>query len=149
MLSPQKAADLAGVSRKTILDHIKSMKLHAIRDNRNRWQISEEDFEAWLKSRSRAKKPDTTTEPPLVVSPKSNSEGIELAVTRKELEMLRFQLSEKTQRADQLQSTLDGLQAELRTERQRAAQERKQLIDAITEAQRPRTLIERVFGKKD
>lgn len=46
-LTPEQAAKLANVSRWTILRAIKSQRLKAIRDNRNRWQIRNEDLEAW------------------------------------------------------------------------------------------------------
>ena len=46
-LSPEQAAQLAEVSRWTILRAIKSQRLQARRDNRNRWQISPHDLEAW------------------------------------------------------------------------------------------------------
>jgi excisionase family DNA binding protein len=46
-LTPEQAAQLAKVSRWTILRAIKSHKLQARRDNRNRWQISPHDLAAW------------------------------------------------------------------------------------------------------
>lgn len=46
-LSPAQAAQVAGVSRWTILRAIKSQQLQALRDNRNNWQISRQDLETW------------------------------------------------------------------------------------------------------
>ena len=46
-LTPEQAAQLAKVSRWTILRAIKSQRLQAKRDNRNRWHISPNDLEAW------------------------------------------------------------------------------------------------------
>lgn len=47
MLTPAKAAQIAQVSRTTIMNAIKSSDLHAVRDNKNRWQINESDLKAW------------------------------------------------------------------------------------------------------
>lgn len=46
-LTPEQAAQLANVSRWTILRAIKSQRLQARRDNRNRWQITLQDLETW------------------------------------------------------------------------------------------------------
>lgn len=62
MLSPQKSAERAGVSRKTVMDQIHSGKLKAARNNLNRWQIAPEDLEAWLSDRVPARKTDTITD---------------------------------------------------------------------------------------
>ena len=62
MLSPQKAAERAGVSRKTIMDNIHAGKLKAARNNLNRWQITPEDLQAWLAYRVPTNKTDTTTD---------------------------------------------------------------------------------------
>lgn len=62
VLSPQKAAERAGVSRKTIMDQIHAGKLKAARNNLNRWQIAPEDLEAWLSDRVPARKTDTITD---------------------------------------------------------------------------------------
>ena len=46
-MSPAQAAQAANVSRWTILRAIKSQQLQARRDNRNNWQISAADLDAW------------------------------------------------------------------------------------------------------
>lgn len=46
-MSPAQAAQSAGVSRWAVLRAIKSQRLKAIRDNRNNWLISSDDFAAW------------------------------------------------------------------------------------------------------
>lgn len=51
MVSPQKAADRAGVSRRTVMVAIEGFKLKAIRDNRNRWQIDPDDLSRWIDER--------------------------------------------------------------------------------------------------
>ena len=46
-LSPAHAAQLAKVSRRTIMRAIEARELLAFRDNRNRWQISRQELENW------------------------------------------------------------------------------------------------------
>lgn len=51
-LTPQQAAERAGVSRGTIMNAIKDNGLSAFRDNRNRWQIPIEELSKWMSERS-------------------------------------------------------------------------------------------------
>lgn len=46
-LSPAHAAQLAKVSRRTIMRAIEAGELPAFRDNRNRWQIIRQELENW------------------------------------------------------------------------------------------------------
>lgn len=46
-MSPAQAAQVAGVSRWSILRAIKSLKLKAKRDNRNGWRIAPDDLAEW------------------------------------------------------------------------------------------------------
>ena len=62
MHSPQKAAGIAGVSRKTVMDAINAKKLNATRNNRNHWVISEDDLKAWMDSRGVKPMPDTPSD---------------------------------------------------------------------------------------
>jgi hypothetical protein len=61
MYSPQKSAEIAGVSRKTVMDAINAQKLKSKRNNRNYWVISEVDLKAWMDSRRVKLKPDTSS----------------------------------------------------------------------------------------
>jgi len=47
-MSPAKAAQVADVSRWTIMRAIKSSDLQAFRDNKNQWRIKTDDLNAWL-----------------------------------------------------------------------------------------------------
>lgn len=47
-LTPQQASDRANVSRGTIMNAIKNGSLIALRDNRNRWQIDDNELLKWL-----------------------------------------------------------------------------------------------------
>lgn len=51
-LTPQQAATRANVSRGTIMNAIKDGNLSAMRDNRNRWQISADQLAKWLSDRT-------------------------------------------------------------------------------------------------
>lgn len=51
-LTPQQAAEHAGVSRGTVMNAIKDSSLSAFRDNRNRWQIPIEELSKWMSERS-------------------------------------------------------------------------------------------------
>jgi len=46
-LSPAQAAQVADVSRWTIMRAVKSGDLLAFRDNKNQWRIKEDDLDAW------------------------------------------------------------------------------------------------------
>lgn len=47
-MSPGQAAQMANVSRWTIMRAIKSHDLQASRDNRNQWRITADALEAWI-----------------------------------------------------------------------------------------------------
>jgi len=61
--SPQKAAGIAGVSRKTVMAAINGRKLKAKRNNRDYWIISKVDLKTWVDSiRVKANKDDIKAE---------------------------------------------------------------------------------------
>jgi excisionase family DNA binding protein len=47
LMSPAQAAQVANVSRRTIMRAIERHELKASRDNRNRWKIDRSDFDIW------------------------------------------------------------------------------------------------------
>jgi len=51
-LSPAQAAQVADVSRWTIMRAIKSGDLQAFRDNKNQWRIKSDDLNIWLDAHS-------------------------------------------------------------------------------------------------
>lgn len=51
MLTPQQAADKVGVSRTTIMNALQDRVLHGVKNNRNRWQITDEDLSKWMSGR--------------------------------------------------------------------------------------------------
>lgn len=59
-MSPAQAAQVASVSRWTIMRAINSQELQAIRDNRNQWRIAHDDLDRWRASTVRTE-PDLHT----------------------------------------------------------------------------------------
>lgn len=96
-LTPEQAAQLAKVSRWTILRAIKSQRLKAIRDNRNRWHISPKDLDAWSAHTVQAQK-----NAPLAPDPAQADET----------PALRAALAAETARADAAERARDKAEAD-------------------------------------
>ena len=94
MLSPQKAADQAQVSRKTIMDQIHAGKLNATRNNHNRWQIAPEDLDAWLSDRAPVRKTEATTNTYSDILKKLEQDNVTLKVSLEATERLVAELRE-------------------------------------------------------
>ena len=107
MFSPQKAANKAGVSRRTVMNAIVNMQLPAHRNNRNHWSIRPTDLANWIHEREKSK-----PEPPTV----SASETSVLASTpTQELDLLKSQLtlSFTEQRLEAAEQANEELRAEV------------------------------------
>jgi excisionase family DNA binding protein len=87
-MSPAQAAQVAGVSRWTIMRAIKAQDLQATRDNRNQWRISAESLKAWRTSTVRTPEESHTTHTQNLVSE------------------LRMKLAAETSRADVAEAML-------------------------------------------
>lgn len=122
MLTPQKAADKAGVSRKTIMDAITAGKINAKRDNRNRWQIEEPDLQRWMDSREIRPQPKP-------ISDTNTVRSVEVAVLEERL------LSSEKQITIYLQQLED------------AKAEKARLLTLLEDAQRKRGWMEVLFGR--
>ena len=113
MLSPQAAAKKAKVSRKTIMNHILSMKLPATRNNENNWVIRPADLSNWMSERNPRRysgiiaTTNESTTPVAMVNPTSEQEVAllkatmllehtqkELLITKEDQERLRAEVSE-------------------------------------------------------
>jgi len=121
--SPQKAADIAGVSRTTIMSAIKSGKLLSKRNNRGHHRIGPEELNRWMEGRGGRRQTDTAT----ATTTKTDTEAA----------VLREQLKASLKDADNLRELL---------ERERA--EKTELFDLLKEAQRRRGLREILTGKR-
>jgi excisionase family DNA binding protein len=93
MLTPQKAASQARVSRGTIMNAIKNGSLVAFRDNKNRWQIRPEELSKWLSSRT-GNIPDNATQFVISEKPSSDENSIRLAVLEAELKNKDLRISD-------------------------------------------------------
>lgn len=95
-MSPAQAAQVADVSRWTIMRAIKSGDLQAFRDNKNQWRIKTDDLNAWLSAQcAHTVQEEVDTHPvhtPAHLDPISQ-DTLELARVKAELE------AEKTLRA--------------------------------------------------
>lgn len=137
MVSPQQAADRAGVSRRTIMVAIEGKSLKAHRNNRNHWQIAPEDLEAWIDGRGGKPAPappevsDTRTEPTVEVA------------------RLTEQLKSAEDRIADLEARLEKQDADFRERLARRDADYQQAMDLLKEAQRPRGLLEWLRGSKD
>jgi excisionase family DNA binding protein len=89
-MSPAQAAQVAGVSRWTIMRAIKAQELQAIRDNRNHWQIAPDALDKWRSSTVRT--PDD--------------------LHTSEADSLRATLAAETTRADVAEALLAATQAD-------------------------------------
>ena len=121
-MTPQQAADIAGVSRKSIMDAINALKINAKRDNRNRWQIEDEELKRWMDTRPIKKVADSTTEVSVISSVEVSVLSERLAAAQRETDMYRQQLTI-------------------------SEAEKTRLMDLLTEAQRRRSLWEVFFGQ--
>ena len=104
-LSPAQAAQLAKVSRRTIMRAIDNKELLAIRDNRNRWQITRQELEKWAGAQwalSEQRSPDAHSDAHLA-QPDAHLPGADrdnlaedLAAARLTIAQLEARLEERT-----------------------------------------------------
>ena len=122
MFSPNQAAKKAGVSRKTIMNHIRDMSLLATRNNANQWVIRPTDLANWMKARERKVSPSITTpttEPISATTTTSTTtfDYIELIKTQVELEYTKKELEASKLDQERLREEISDLKAELRQNR--------------------------------
>ena len=141
MLSPQKAADQAGVSRRTIMVAIEKMALKATRNNRNNWLITQEDLRSWIAQRDTKSIPQQDT-----TSDTDHHKSITIA-------RLEEQLRASEQRADDLAHALaeernaqrervEELKADHQAQLDRRDADYQQAMELLREAQKKRGFLE-------
>lgn len=89
-ISPAHAAQLAKLSRRTIMRAIETQELKAFRDNRNRWKIAPDDFRKW----AGAQWAPTGHAHPEMPSLPTSELAVSLARTEAERDALREQLEQ-------------------------------------------------------
>jgi excisionase family DNA binding protein len=92
MNTPAQAAKIAGVSRSTVSRALKEGELRGIRDNRQRWKISDENLQEWL-GHVEHKAP-------------AHSNAVKIAQLETENRMLLENLLKTEARADRLEAML-------------------------------------------
>ena len=103
MLTPQKAADHAGVSRPSIMAAIKSGKLKASRTNKS-WLIAPEDLEEWMQGR-RIRMHEGSMKDDMPEH--EDLHAAEVSGLKIELAQLKGQISGKDELIDQLRRDLE------------------------------------------
>lgn len=94
-MTPQEAADRAKVSRRTIMLAIEGKTLKALRNNKNQWQIEEEELQRWMESRKPKRKaiPDSSSDnssdaiTEIIIQNKALQ--VELAMTKQQLDEVK------------------------------------------------------------
>ena len=122
-VSPQKAADQAGVSRRTIMVAIENHDLEATRNNRNHWQIDPADLSKWIEDRDSRinNRHDTYSES---ISSTISGEVVALRVANARLEA---QLEAAAVRITNLERQLEGRDTDYQT-----------VVSLLAEAQKPK-----------
>ena len=160
MLTPNQAATKAGVSRKTVMNHIRDMSLKAQRNNANHWVIQPTDLANWIKAREKAQVSGSTqslTPPPTVSTTDTITTGerIELVTAKLELQYTRKELEAATAETTRLREEVQELKADVRDARAEVAsawQTAKDFFEVMASAKpQPLMLTEeyRVTGKKE
>ena len=137
MLSPNQAANKANVSRKTIMNNIKSGKLIAHRNNENNWSIRPSDLANWMGDRVKADK-DAPSVPPSVppteVSPVMShpSHGVSLTQEEyKELLVANAELDAVTKLAVLKDAEISELREEVQNLRERLSHKDETIVKLI------------------
>ena len=122
MLSPNQAAKKAGVSRKTIMNHIRDMSLVAMRNNENHWVIRPTDLANWMKAREKRVSasitpPSTDIDSESTIASPTSFDRIELIKTQVELEYTKKELDAAKLDQERLREEVSDLKAELRQNR--------------------------------
>ena len=117
MLSPQKAALRAGVSRQTVVNAIKSGKLEGRRNNNNAWLIAPSDLDRWAEGRNaKHVQPSSPTTQTLTDTSTATLHHKELEIARLEERLrasdhkvidMQAQLDRERQTVDDLRRRLD------------------------------------------
>lgn len=148
-LSPQQAADRAGVSRKAIMDAIKADKVRAWKSNENgRWEVVPDSLQAWMEGRTIPR--TVTSNGTSVRTVPANADEvaglqaerdearIEARLAAKDVESLTAQLNREREVVAREQDTVSDLRRRLD-----AAEDQ---VRALTSAGRKAGLLERLKG---
>ena len=135
LFSPAKAATKAGVSRKTVMNSIKSLELPAHRNNQNHWVIRPTDLANWMKEREkRAPRENTRGIPPVAPTPQHELDALKAQL---ELSFVMQRLEVSEQDNEKLKQEVVELKAELQESRDQLSQVWREVTDKLVSLARP------------
>lgn len=138
MFSPAKAATKAGVSRKTVMNSIKSLELPAHRNNQNHWVIRPTDLANWMREREK-RSPKALREnargiPPLTPTPQHEMDALKAQL---QLSFVKQRLEASEQDNEKLKQEVVELKAELKESRDQLSQVWREVTDKLASLARP------------
>ena len=138
MFSPAKAATKAGVSRKTIMNSIKSLDLPAHRNNQNHWVIRPTDLANWMKAREK-RRPQPRSENNREVLPSVLTPQHELDVLKAQLELsfVKQRLEASQHDNEKFKQEVVELKAELKESRDQMTQVWREVTDKLVSLAKP------------
>ena len=138
MFSPAKAATKAGVSRKTVMNSIKSLELPAHRNNQNHWVIRPTDLANWMREREKRslKAPSESKRgiPPVAPTPQHE---LDILKAQLELSFVKQRLEASEQDNEKLKQEVGDLKAELKESRDQLSQVWREVTDKLVSLARP------------
>ncbi|NBT87966.1 MAG: helix-turn-helix domain-containing protein [Flavobacteriaceae bacterium] len=131
IITPRKAAKMSGLSRATIMRHIKQLKLIARRNNKNHWVIDPVDFDKWIEHQRNLKfKNESVSNYSTVYNQKYKQER-EILEAEIELKYLKIELEKTKEIHKRLEEEISELKLQTREFRYEA-KEAWSLIGEIT-----------------
>lgn len=127
--TPAAAAKHAKCGRSSIMRALQNKELLGDRDNRNRWKISSQALESWMKNRSVSGRTPLVTDQGSVQDQARSEAWTQLAATEATIEELRSRIADNDQRHETEIARLE------------------RIIDRLS-APKP-SLIQRIFGAPD
>ena len=138
MFSPAKAATKAGVSRKTVMNSIKSLELPAHRNNQNHWVIRPTDLANWMRERGKRspKAPSENTRgiPPVAPTPQHE---LDILKAQLELSFVKQRLEASEQDNAKLKQEVSALKVELKESREQMSQVWQEVTDKLVRLAKP------------
>ena len=138
MFSPAKAATKAGVSRKTVMNSIKSLELPAHRNNQNHWVIRPTDLANWMREREKrnpiAPSENTSGIPPIAPIPQHELDALKAQL---ELSFVKQRLEASEHDNAKLKQEVSDLKTELQQSRDQMSQVWREVTDKLISLAKP------------
>ena len=138
MFSPAKAATKAGVSRKTIMNSIKSLDLPAHRNNQNHWAIRPTDLANWIRDREKrsyiAPRETNSGIPPLAPTPQHELIALKVQL---ELSFVKQNLEASEHDNKRLKQEVVEIKAELKESRDQMTKVWREMTDKLVSLAMP------------